>query len=90
MRIRVAGISIEEFILEVPLQIVYAPQGGGEGESASAIQEPPLYFTSTSVLGSEFQETEVSFSFCFGFCMCVPARLIHPEQNPEEDLPGYL
>ena len=67
-RIRVGGIRINKFVLEVPLQIVYAPRGGQEQSSTFSTQKLQPSFRSTSQLEEMLHEMDVSYTFCS--CPC--------------------
>lgn len=62
MRIRVVGVSIKDFILEVPLQILYTPRESQERRSTFSTYELQPSFTSTSRLDEVLQETDVSLN----------------------------
>jgi hypothetical protein len=62
MRIRVVGVSIKDFVLEVPLQILYTPRESQERRSTFSTYELQPSFTSTSRLDEVLQETDVSLN----------------------------
>jgi hypothetical protein len=59
-RIRVAGVRIKDFILEVPLQIVYAPKGGQKQSLTFSTHELPPSFTLRSQIDEILDEMDVS------------------------------
>lgn len=90
MRIRVAGVSIKDFILEMPLQILYTSRKSQERCSTFSTYELQPSFTSASRLEEVLQKTDVRLN-------SVPASLHrrsasinrHLAQHPDEDLPDY-
>lgn len=89
MRIRVVGARIKDFVLEMPLQILYTHRKSQERRSTFSTYELQPS-TSTSRLDEVLQETGVSLN-------SVPASLHrrsasinrHLAQHPDEDLPDY-
>jgi hypothetical protein len=59
-RIRVSGIRTKDFVLEVPLQIVYAPNRAQEQSSTLSTYELKPSFTPRSQLDEMLHETDVS------------------------------